>query len=714
MNRKKPHKDPHFTREADKYEHPVPSREYILATMEQRAEQMTLDDLIAAFALKKHLHEGLHRRIRAMCRERQLVWVKRKFYKIAAEEEKLTGIVRGLRDGSGLVVIHNGGGDVSLNQQQMLELFPDDEVTVRVRGLDRRGVRYGDLLDIVKRNTTSVAGKAEKKRGNFILRVQARKFKYEVELENKNNIEFYEGDYLQAEITKMPNDKYLALANVEKNLGTDLTAGMEVELAIRSHNLPYEWSEEITSEVAALPDAVLKQDLKGRKDLRGLAFVTIDGEDSKDFDDAVYCEKIQDGYKLLVAIADVGHYVKVGSAIDQEAILRGNSVYFPMHVLPMLPEKLSNNLCSLKPKVDRLAYVCSMRLDDNGTLTNFEFYPAVIHSHARLTYKQVAKYFGEKVNCKKPSPPENTHQSLNSYAKLFAKLLELRQERGAIDFDTTETRIVFDENAKISDVVPVHRLSSHRMIEEAMLLANVCAAEHAEKNELEVPFRNHPPPDATRLADARKFISCFGLRLEGGATPAAKDYSKVLGQLKGRKESRLLQTVLLRSLQQATYATENIGHFGLSFAAYAHFTSPIRRYPDLLLHRALRSKKTRQPVADLSVNCSFTERRADLATRDAHDWLKCHFMQKKVGEMFPATVIEVTKFGMFVEIERWGIQGLLHISELGKDFYIFEPENYQLVAKGKSKRYRIGDQLKIQVAKVDLDERLIDFALVEE
>jgi ribonuclease R len=545
------------------------------------------------------------------------------------------------------------------------------------------------------------------------------------------------GQIVSAEITQYPEGRIGAKGKVTEVLGEHLDPGLEIDIAIRSHNIPWEWPEDVLAEAGQLREEPEEADKRHRVDLRDQPFVTIDGEDARDFDDAVFCKRrLRGGWVLWVAIADVSHYVQVGSALDREATLRGNSVYFPEKVVPMLPEVLSNGLCSLNPNVDRLAMAVELQVNGSGELQKFSFCEAVIRSHARLTYTQVGAFLaGEEQKAITP----NLHKPLRELHALYGALRSAREARGAIDFETTETRIIFNEQRKIEAIVPVTRNDAHKLIEECMLCANVAAAKFFDRHELPVLYRVHAGPSEERLENLRSFLGELGLGLRGGASPTPNDYQDLLQQIGDRPDAHIIQTMLLRSLSQAVYKPDNGGHFGLNYAEYAHFTSPIRRYPDLLVHRALRSvirSKVRSSLVKrvsgagelpkeriypydearmvmLGEQCSMSERRADDATREVQAWLKCEYLQDHVGEEFEGVVSAVTNFGLFVELNGLFIEGLVHISNLPGDYYHFDIAQQRLVGERTGRSFQLGAPLKVLVAAVKLDERKIDLEPVD-
>lgn len=749
MVKKYKKKDPHRQREAEKYTHPIPSREYISEYLEEIGRPVSFSHLIEAFGLTSdEEQEGLRRRLQAMSRDGQLISNRRGSYALVDRLSLIAGRVLAVRDGSGYLQPEDGSEDIFLPAREMSNVFNLDRVLVRIVGISARGRREGSITEVIERNTHQVVGRYIEEAGIAFVDPNNRLIHQDIIIPVDQRNDAKHGQFVVAEITAQPRLRRQPLGRVIEILGDQLTPGMEVELAIRSHQLPFIWPQSALDEAQALPAKLQPKDYRGRIDLRALNFVTIDGEDAKDFDDAVYCEPIAEKKsvsaaktnhgkalfssssltgpcRLYVAIADVSHYVNVGSALDQEAHNRGNSVYFPNKVIPMLPEILSNGLCSLNPNQDRLVLVCIMDFDAAGELQHYTFQSAVIHSQARLTYRFVADMLSHYnrdqsivVNEIKTKPYA---ASIFRLYELYKKLYQHRVARGAIEFDTIETRIIFGKLGKIEEIVPVVRNDAHRLIEEAMLQANTCAANLLEKFKINTLYRVHEGPDPEKLTALRDFLKAFGLRLGGGKNPSPKDYGKLLQRINKRPDAALLQLVLLRSLRQAIYSTENIGHFGLAYPAYTHFTSPIRRYPDLLVHRAIKhllnKKSVNRFVYDeaemklLGVNCSITERRADIATRDAVDWLKCEYMQDKIGMEFDGTICDVTGFGIFVQLNQVYIQGLVHITALRNDYYQHEQVHHLLRGRRTGQVYRLSDPVRVRLVRVDLDQRQIDFEL---
>lgn len=712
--------DPYLQREKQRYQNPIPSREFILQVFQTEAKPMKLNAVIKALQLKKDSEiEGLSRRLQAMVRDGQLLVDRRGRYALTAEMDLLRGRVEAHPAGYGFVVLDKRGeDDIFLPARQMQDLLDGDRVLVRTVPGRRGNKREGVVVDILQRSARVVAGRFYREGNVGFVVPDSRDMNREIVIQPGSEQGANNEDYVEVELLPAQGRQRHLTGKVVQILGSQLTPGVEVELAVRSHGLPLIWPEEVSAEIKHLPDTVKYDPDSRRRDLRDTFFVTIDGEDAKDFDDAVYCEKTPSGWKLFVAIADVSHYVKFNEGLDKEAENRGNSVYFPGRVIPMLPEKLSNYLCSLVPHEDRFVLTCEMQLSDDGTLKNYQFYEAVIHSHARLTYTQVAAM----INGEDHQIPEVLPHVHNLY-QLYLQLHRQRQQRGAIEFDSTETQIQFDDNGKIANIVPRHRNEAHRLIEEMMLIANVSAAKLLQKAGIPALYRNHDKPSFEKLSALKDFLKPFGLRLTGGSEPTALDVSKLMSRIVERPDAHLLQTVLLRSMSQAVYSPENIGHFGLGYDEYAHFTSPIRRYPDLLVHRAIKHVIFNKPVKTFpySVNdmevlgdqCSMTERRADLATRQATDWLKCDYMQNKLGDTFPAIIADVTGFGIFVELKDIYVQGLVHVTSLPNDYYEYDAVHHLMRGKRGGRVFRLGDTVQVKLVRVDLDDRQLDFDLSE-
>ena len=717
-------KDPHAQREAQNYSQPIPSREYIIEMLQEQGVPLNRHQIAQALDLRSDADkEALRRRLRAMERDGQIIRNRRGGYGLVEKMDLVRGRVVAHPNGFGFVIPDEGGEDLFMAPKEMQAVLHGDRVVAQVTGIDRRGRREGAIVEVLERAHEQVVGRYYNEKGVGYVVPDHKRILQDVLIPGDQAYGAEHGQIVTAELLEQPTRHRQPIGRVVEILGDHMDPGMEIDIAIRAHELPQEWSPLVEDEIAGLTDEVPEDAKAGREDLRELPLVTIDGEDAKDFDDAVYCERTQNGWRLFVAIADVSHYVRPGTALDAEAQTRGNSVYFPGRVVPMLPEILSNGLCSLNPQVDRLCMACEMQLDDQGRLQDYRFLNGLLRSHARLTYNEVAAMVVDGDESVRQRY-EHVLPHVEELHRLFQVLHERRQERGAIDFETTETRIVFGEGKKIEEIVPVERNDAHRMIEECMLLANTAAADKLEKTRIHALFRVHEGPTAEKLADLREFLGAVGLSLGGGDEPQAADYARLLEEAKTRTDFHLIQTVMLRSLSQAVYAPENKGHFGLAFEAYTHFTSPIRRYPDLLVHRALRHLLTgaspkqfdygQEEMSAIGEHCSMTERRADEATRDAENWLKCEYMQDKVGEVFDGIVTGVAGFGLFVELSGIYVEGMIHVTALNNDYYHFDPAHHRLTGERTGRTYRLGDPVRVQVTRVDLDERKIDFVEVTE
>lgn len=753
--------DPNLAREAEKYENPIPSREYIVETLEQAKGPMTHEALCDVLGLEdEDSVEALRRRLIAMSRDGQLHSNRKQGYGVIDRLGLIRGRVQGHKDGFGFVIPAEGGDDLYLSFQEMRRIFDGDEVLVRETGRDVKGRREGSIVEVLAHHTHQVVGRFFSESGIYFVRPDNPRLSHDVLIAPDNVGKAKRGQFVVVEVTQQPGRRNPPAGRILEVLGDHLAPGMEIDVAIRSHSLPHLWPSDVQAEARGLSAEVDEADKAHRVDLRQLPFVTIDGEDARDFDDAVYCEtKKSGGWRLYVAIADVSHYVRLGSALDREAQERGTSVYFPDFVVPMLPEALSNGLCSLNPHVDRLAMVCEITIAESGKISGYQFYEAVICSHARLTYTHVGdalaalaprkEGMGRKLlnklgfKTKAPELPQDSPvapvvEHIVTLHNLYQTLRTARTERGAIDFETVETRILFDENRKIEQIVPVVRNDAHKLIEECMLAANVCAARFLEKHELPGLYRVHEGPREEKLANLRAFLGELGLSLPGQDMPKPEDYQALLQSIEGRSDANLIQTVMLRSLSQAMYQPDNKGHFGLGYTAYAHFTSPIRRYPDLLVHRALRhvirsnvdTKQVKRvegakPIPKAKIypyslsdmlaigeRSSLTERRADEATRDVTSWLKCEYLQDHVGDEFAGQVVGVTGFGLFVELKELYVEGLVHITNLPHDYYQFEAAQHRLVGERTRQVFRLGDELTVKVASVNLDDRKVDLEMV--
>jgi ribonuclease R len=738
--------DPHATRESGRYANPIPSREYILEHLEQRGEPAQFNVLCRELQLDdREACDALGKRLNAMCRDGQLICSRSGSYGLVNKMDLIKGQVTGNKDGFGFLIPDDGGADLYLSPRQMQKVFDGDTVLARVSGVDRRGRREGKIVEILQRKSSRLVGRFYKEAGAGVVVPHNKRISQEILIAKKDRKGAKDGDFVMVEITKYPEGHRKATGEVVEVLGDVSTPGMEIDVALRVHGIPHEWPEGFEKAMAAMPDAPGKDELEHRHDYRDLPFVTIDGEDAKDFDDAVYCEsRGEAGWRLYVAIADVSHYVQVGTDLDNEARNRGTSVYFPGHVVPMLPEKLSNGLCSLRPNEDRLVMVCRMDINRAGEITDYDFSEGVIHSHARLTYDEVGAIVVEPDNDTEANVQKRLLEKyaalvgeLDNLYDLYLVLHKAREKRGALDFDTVETRIVFTEDRKLAEILEVERNDAHRLIEECMLCANVCAAElFLEMKQLAL-FRVHAGPNPDKVENLYDFLRGIGIGLARKENPSTSDYQTILQRLGERPDRNILQTIVIRSLMQAMYAPDNVGHFGLGYNAYTHFTSPIRRYPDLLVHRAIRylirnkgnkhlnkvkgadglAKHVIYPYSsseldDLGGHLSACERRADSASYDVIDWLKCEYIQQHIGDAFDGTIVTVTNFGVFVELDDIHIEGLIHVTALRNDYYHFNDVAHTLTGERTGDSFHLGDRVHVQVSRVDMEDHKIDLQLV--
>ncbi len=722
----------------------VPSREQILAELRRVDVAVDYDQLAKRLGTTAET-EGFERRIAAMERDGQLLPPRKGMIELSSQPGFIAGRVVGHRDGYGFVIRDDGlRPDIWLAPKEMLKVLHGDRVLVKLSGSDYRGKPEGTIVEVTERRTQRLVGRLLNERGVFVVVPEDQRIKHDILIPTGETRKAQPGQVVTVEIVEQPSRYTQPIGRIVEVLGEIGDPGMEIEIAVRKFDVPHVFSPEAREEAARLPQSVQKKELARRLDLRDVPFVTIDGEDARDFDDAVYAEAIagrEGGWRLLVAIADVSHYVTPGGALDVDAYERSTSVYFPRRVIPMLPERISNGLCSLNPDVDRLVLVCDMVIARDGAISAYQFFNGVIHSAARLTYNEVFGMLsapeGPTANARAAILPE-----INALNQVFRALLAAREARGAIDFDTVETYIVCDPQGKIEKILPRTRNDAHKLIEECMLAANVCAADFMTRAKHPGLYRVHDGPTPEKLANLRAFLKTLGLMLAGGDNPQASDYAALAEKIKLRPDAQLLQTMLLRSMQQAIYSPDNGGHFGLAYAAYAHFTSPIRRYPDLLTHRVIKAvlagqryvphipepgilpvpprrgaaKEEQQRVhaiwEQLGLHCSTNERRADDASRDVESWLKCYFMRERVGEQFRGTVTGVTPFGIFVTLNDLYVEGLVHISELGTDYFQFNEAMNELRGERTGQRFRLTDTLTVQVSRVDLEARKIEFRLV--
>lgn len=711
--------DPYLERERAKYNnHPLPSREWIIQLLEDAGVPQKTEVLAKQLSIKLQEYDFFERRLKAMARDGQILINRRGLVCVAEKLDILKCRVEAHKDGFGFAVPlgNPAEGDLVLYERQMRDVMHGDIVTVRPLGLDRRGRREGQVLDIVERAQSKVVGRFYMERGVAVLEPEDKRLHQNIILEPDSiaNFKPNSGQVVVVEIVSYPENHRPAVAKIVEVLGDYADSGMEIEIAVRKHRLPHEFSDECLKAAAKIPAKVRTTDRKNRIDLRNMPLVTIDGESSRDFDDAVFAEKIGRNFRLVVAIADVSHYVKAHDAIDDDARERATSVYFPRRVIPMLPENLSNGICSLNPDVERLCMVCDIIFTYAGNVKSYEFYPAVMKSAARLTYTQVWDWLQNGLK----GAPNEFSGSLKVLYQLFNVLQTKRQTRGAMEFETTETEMLFNENGKIERIVPVHRNDAHKLIEECMLAANVCAADFLLKNKHPALYRNHKGPTPEKLANLREQLGLLGLQLGGGDNPTPKHYAQLAEKIGERTDRELIQTMLLRSMQQAVYEPENEGHFGLAYEQYAHFTSPIRRYPDLLVHRAIKAvlqgKYYDTAWQEMGAHASYAERRADDASRDVESWLKTYYMRDKVGETFSGKITHIANFGIFVTLDDIHIEGMVHVSDLGEDYFNYRPDLLAMVGERSGIRFNMGDSVVVKVARADLDTSKIDLVLVQD
>jgi ribonuclease R len=719
-----PKQDPYLSREQEKYDNPIPSREFILDHIKNAPKPLNYDDLVALLLLDDEERQvALLRRLRAMERDGQLLLNKSGNYCLPDKIGLVKGKVIGHREGFGFLQLDEGGKDWFIPKHQMDSLIHGDRVLAKPASFGKNGKCEARIVRVIDSERSSIIGRYYVDHGMAVVVPEDPRISQEIVILPGDENGARHNQMVEIELTQRPNKRMNAFGRVLEVLGEHMAPGMEIEVALRNHDIPNQWPEAVIRQVSGLTEEVQEQDKSGRVDLRHLPLVTIDGEDARDFDDAVYCEaKKTGGWRLWVAIADVSHYVKKGSALDLEAIERGNSVYFPSEVIPMLPKVLSNGLCSLNPHVDRLCMVAEMTISAAGKLSGYRFYEAVMRSQARLTYTQVGALLQGDEGALGDYQQLNVH--IKELHKLYLTLKGVRLERGAMEFETVEPKFLFDSNRKIESIISVSRNDAHKLIEECMILANVAAAKLLEKHEMPSLYRVHAEPDPEKLMNFVHFLSELGLEVQLSQQPEPKELADMYDGLGERKEMELIQTMLLRSMKQAVYQADNIGHYGLALPAYAHFTSPIRRYPDLVVHRGIKAILKMQQQATsgayhyqqeevdvLGDQCSMTERRADDATREVADWLKCEFMQDRVGQVFSGVISSVTNFGLFVRLDELYIDGMVHVTSLTTDYYHFDAKKHCLIGESSKQVFRMGDKIDVIVTSVSLDDRRINLAL---
>ncbi|HEY0230952.1 MAG TPA: ribonuclease R [Dokdonella sp.] len=718
-----PIKDPYAEREAGRYERPIASREAIAALLVEHGELMTVEAIAHTLRLTAPPDfEALTRRLAAMLRDGQLIQNRRGGYGVASKLDLIRGGVIANAEGYGFLRPEEGGEDLYLSPAEMRKVLHGDRVLASVVGVDRRGRRQGAIVEVLERRSPRLVGRVVQENGLVLVTPDDRRLHQDVLIKPGMDLGARSGQIVVVEITEQPTAQRGPMGKVLAVLGERLTPSLVVEMAIASHDLPHEWPAAALRDAAEVEPSVQLAEIKGRVDLRATPLVTIDGEDAKDFDDAVYAEPAENGFRLLVAIADVSHYVQPGSALDEEAYNRATSVYFPGFVVPMLPETLSNGICSLNPRVERLCMVCDMQIDHDGEVTRSKFYPAVMRSHARLTYTRVWQALGEKDPDARREYADVMPQ-LKHLHLLYKLLAKARQKRGAIDFESREVDFRLAPSGEVVQLGAYERNDAHKLIEECMIAANVEAAKYLQKRRIPTPYRVHAPPPASKYEDLLEFLREFKLSLPPHDQVTPGDFSALLKKVRKRPDASLIESVLLRSQSLAVYQPNDPGHFGLGLESYTHFTSPIRRYPDLLVHRAIRHalaggkpadyRYSPATMASLCVHCSHNERRADEAERDVDERYKCAWMEKHVGSEFEGIVAGVTSFGLFVELTESKISGLVHITQLPNDYYHFDATRRLLTGERRGLKFRLGDPVRVQVLRASLEDRKIDFKLVQ-
>ncbi len=724
--------DPFYQREAEKYSHPIPSREFILDYLEKAGRPLKFQEIRKGLKITQDEEIiGLERRLRAMVTAGQIHKDRKHAFGIINKLDLVKGTIIGHKDGFGFFSPEQGGKDWFVSAREMRRVFSGEKVLVREKGFNREGKKEAGIVEILQtEEPLKIVGRYHFENGFSFVTPEDPRITQDILIPPDDPLKAKSDQVVVVELVVRPTFKSQAVGRVVEVLGDYLAPGMEIEIAIAQYGIRHQWNDAVHKQLKQLPTKVLESEIKGRVDLRKLPLITIDGEDARDFDDAVYCKPRRlGGWTLYIAIADVSHYVKPMSPLDTEALKRGNSVYFPNAVVPMLPEQVSNGLCSLKPNVDRLCMVCEVKISKDGKLGKSQFYPAVMHSKARMTYTQVGAILEGDTALR--NDYESLLNPIEDLHKLYKARLKQKKKRGAIEFETTETRIVFNENKKIDKILPVVRNDAHKLIEECMICANVATAKFLLAKKLPGLFRVHQGPKEKKLEVFRAYLAELGLSLPGGDDPEPQVFRQFLQQIQQRPDAENIQIMLLRSMSQAEYTPENDGHFGLAFDAYTHFTSPIRRYPDLVVHRIIKAQVAKEQVsskedkksisrlytqtrlAEIGQACSITERNADMATRDVMDWLKCEYMLSHVGMKYTGEVSSVTNFGIFVRLKEIYVEGLVHVTDLGNDYFHYDQARLRMIGERSGKSFAIGDAVEIQVAAVDIDLRRIDFSLVD-
>jgi ribonuclease R len=701
----------------------APERQEILDLLSDQGRPLKRKEIVSRLGVETpESREILRRRLKAMLRDGQLVKSRNSSYGLPEKMDLVRGRISAHRDGFGFLIPESGDSDLYLSPRQMKQVQHGDQVLACVTGVDERGRREGAITEILQRAHQKIVGRFVRESGVCLVVPDDPRLTQDVLIALDDTGGAKPGQVVVAWIVDPPSEHKPPIGKVVEILGETGAPGMAAEIAIRNFNLPFEWPEGVEAQAEAFGSSVPEDMISGRRDLRDLPLVTIDGEDARDFDDAVFAQRRNNSWRLVVAIADVSSYVQPGTALDDSALERATSVYFPGRVIPMLPEALSNGLCSLNPEVDRLVLVCDMSINEDGKVTRSRFDAAVINSRARLTYNQVWNWITSGKDEIRPGAKE-VSQSLRDLYSLYKALRKARNKRGAIDFDSTEVRFVFDEEGSVADILPYERNDAHMLIEECMIAANVEAANFLQQNAIPAPYRSHEPPQQGKIENLEQFLKGLGIRKTWKDSPQPRDFETIVQSIKGRDDEDLIMAMLLRSQSMAVYQASNGGHFGLALSAYAHFTSPIRRYPDLLVHRAIhhivqhRSAKgyryDEKDMIKLSEHCSHCSRRSEEAERDVSERLKCVFMERHIGDEFRGQVTGVTSFGLFVELLQNRTSGLVHITSLPNDYYHFDPVSHRLTGDRTGRVFQLAQRLKVKVAGVNIDDRKVDFTLAE-
>lgn len=716
-------RDPYYRREIEKYgKNPLPSREFILLWLEEQGKLLTFPQIVKAFNMSEARGDLLHYRIKAMIAAGQLMRNRQGFIGVSHKMDLVSGYVIAHPEGYGFLNVEGDIDDGFIPPQYMRELMHGDKILARIKHVDGQGRKDYVPVEILQRGQKRVVGKLLNNQGIFSVIPENRRLTQPIMIPKAALGDAVANQIVLAEITAYPSKHQQAIGTIVKVLGDEMAAGLEVAIAIENYNIPNHFSDAVRAQIEKMPDALQEADYVDRLDLRHLPMVTIDGISARDFDDALYAEKRGENYRLFVAIADVSYYVKPDSPLDEEAYARGTSVYFPDRVVPMLPEKLSNGLCSLNPHVDRLCLVCELTITPSGQIKNSKFHQAVIQSHARLTYETVEKI----LFLQDPLMQESFAQlraPLEDLRAVYQILRTAREKRQAIRFDFKEAEFLFDSEGKIESIQARKELESYQLIEECMVIANVAAAKFLQKHKLIGLYRVHDKPSAERFEKVFNYFAKLGFKTPSFDTVTVEHFAHLLKKAEGRQDRALLEKMILRSLPQALYSSENRGHFALALSHYAHFTSPIRRYPDLLVHRAIRhclqeessevSLYSLEKMDEMAKHCSMTERRADDASRDAMDFLKCEFMSHRIGDEFFGEISSVTSFGLFITLDEFFIDGLVHVSTLPSDYYHYDADNVRLLGERSGHSYQLMDKVRIRVVQVNIEDKKIDFELLE-